>query len=37
VSERKKEEIKALAEAWHKALVHLMGENERKAKETKSA
>jgi len=34
VSERKREEIRALAEAWHKALVRVMSENERRAKES---
>jgi hypothetical protein len=34
VNERKREEIRALAEAWHKALVHVVNENERRAKET---
>ena len=36
VSERKREEIRALAEAWHKALVHVVSENERKIKETET-
>ena len=36
VSERKREEIRALAEAWHKALVHVMSENVKKTRETKS-
>jgi len=36
VSERKREEIRALAEAWHKALVHVVSENERRARETQT-
>jgi hypothetical protein len=36
VSERKREEIRALAEAWHKALVHVMSENERRTKEAQT-
>jgi len=36
VSERKREEIRALAEAWHKALVHVMSENVKKTRETKT-
>ena len=37
VSERKREEIRALAEAWHKALVHVMSENGKRTRETKTA
>jgi hypothetical protein len=36
VSERKKEEIRALAEAGHKALVRVMSENEGRAKEART-
>jgi hypothetical protein len=37
VSERKREEIRVLADAWHKALLHVIDESQKRAGEAQTS